>query len=375
MLVVLVALVATARAQEPPPIAWSPIAQVRGRIVTEGVPGDAVLETAQRARAGFEVRRQGIGARVAFQDVRRWAAGAPTGESQPELAEGWGSVAWEFSRSVGLDVKVGRQAVAFHEGRLIGADDFAMRGRFLDAVRLEAHAAPLSVEIVHARGFAADEPTGNGITALRAGATAENPLTVVVADAVAVVDARAPDATVTTGGLYVRVEAGRMRGRAEYYRQDAGEGAASLAALSAGWVFGPGERLALHARYEGASGDVERARGDGVAWTPVLEDSRTFRGIAGRFADLPDATDRRGLADLHGVLEYRPSARVVGRLAAHRFWSPVDDVSYGTEVDATVDWAVSAFAGIGGGAAAFQAAPSFTPGDLGYGWVELHVAF
>lgn len=368
----LAGLVAVAAAQEPPELRWEPVLEVRERFTAEGPPGALAAEVGQRARVGMQVTRANVSARVSFEEVRSWVevpAGVVPQGFEPRIAEGWGAVGWDFSRNVGVEVTVGRQALQLDEGRLLGRDDVPLQGRFLDALRVEARGRPFEVEFVNARRFEEDA-LGLGVTALRAGVHVHQPLTVVAVDAVGLVDARDTARTTSTAGLYARVDSGRARARSETYVQGSAAGLGSLVALSAGWVLGPNERLTLSGRYDVASARVSDTT---AAWRPVLGDSRRFWGVAGRFDDVEAVTAGRGLADAHAVAEWRPSARLAGTAALHRFWSPFDGAPYGWEGDATVAWAFSPYGGVELGAARFAGDGAWE--DTTFGWLELHVAF
>lgn len=377
----LAVLVAGAWAQEAPALTWKPIVEVRQRVAV-GAVGDAAAVARgveQRARLGMEVQRLGVSARVSFQEVRTWVGASgtvtPRGFS-PTIAEGWARVEGDLTRNVGAVATVGRQAITVHEGRIVGADDFVPGGQFLDALRIVGRAAPVSVEYVNARRFdnEDEDPLGLGVNLLRFGAAVENPVTAWVADAIWVVDARATDETTSTAGAYVRLDSGRWRGRAEGYLQGSGDGTATLLGLSAGWVFGPNERLVAHLRYDGFSGDDELPDGGRAPWRRVLGDTHRFNGLLDRFDD-PEVTDGRGLADLQLVVESRPAPQLSTGLAVHRFWSPIDGGSYGVELDASAGWSFSPFARFRGGGAWFVPDETFPDSRRLFGYVELDATF
>ncbi|MES2641547.1 MAG: hypothetical protein V4850_18795 [Myxococcota bacterium] len=380
---VIAALLAPAHAQEPPTITWTPILEVRQRLyVADGDLGDdqeTSRAVAQRARLGFGVRRLGVSARVSFQDVRKWTATSDVAAPPaflPSIAEGWVRLEGDLTRNVGAIATIGRQPLSLHEGRILGEDNFSPEGQFFDAVRLVGRLSPLTVEYVNARRFLDPEaePLGFGVNVFRVGASGENPVTAWTADAVWVVDARRTTETTSTGGAWLRFDTGRWRGRAEGYLQSSTAGTATLLALSAGWVFGPNERLVVFARYDGLSGERSPEPGGLTAWQPVLGDSRRFNGLLGRFAE-PGDSDNRGLSDAHLVVEARPAPQVATTLAMHRFWSPLDGGGFGSEIDGTARWTFSPFAAAALGGAWF--APDATADDTHrlFAYLELDVAF
>lgn len=338
-------LVNLASAKEPPTLEWAPVVELRERVT--GERGSA--ELAQRARVGIEATRAGVSARVTIQDVRRW----PGDAAGPELAEGSVQLRGELSRNIGVRFDLGRQAIAIHDGRLVGGDDFSMGGRFFDAVRVRASARPVEIEYIHASGT---DPLGPGLDVVRVGGSASGPLATWVADAIWALDAR-DSRTTSTQGAYARVDAGRWRSRAEAYLQ-ADE---SLLAVSGGRVFGPNERWIVSLSCDAAS--------DG--WRPLSGDSHRFFGLAGRFATPPPT----GVADLAARVEARPAPQIEASLALHRFWSPTGGGPFGSEADAALEWWFSPLASIGGGAAWFVPSPEFDPEARRYGYLEVDVRF
>ncbi|MDP2314938.1 MAG: hypothetical protein Q8P41_18710 [Pseudomonadota bacterium] len=381
-------LVGAAWAQDAPPVEWSPLLQVRQRLLV----GDrdatddlaAGLSVSQRARLGLGVRRLGVSARVSFQDVRKWTATSDIAAPSaflPSIAEGWVRVEGDLTRNVGAVATLGRQPLTLHEGRILGADEFSPEGQFFDAFRVEGRLSPVSIEYVNARRFLDpdQDPLGLGVNVFRLGASAENPMTAWTADAVWVVDARRTAETTSTAGVWLQFDTGRWRGRAEGYLQSSQAGTGTLVGLSGGWVFGPDERLVVYARYDGLSGDALDASGNAVpggaaAWQPVLGDSRRFQGLLGRF-DGPEDSDGRGLADAHLVVEARVGRPIATSLAFHRFWSPLDGGGFGNEIDGTARWSFSPFATAGLGGAWFAPDAAFDRTHRLFAYLELDAAF
>jgi hypothetical protein len=366
-------------AQEAPAITWQPVLQVRQRVsLTDEGLGErprATPTVEQNARIGLQVTRLGLSARVSFQDTRTWTGGRDVVRPEslaPALAEGWVSVKGDWTRSVGAEATVGRQTLQLEEGRILGSDPWRMDGQFFDALRIFGHAVPVSFEYVNARRFVEeeDDPLGLGVNVARLGAGHTTPVTRWTADALWVVDARRTADTTSTAGLWVRLDTGRWRSRGEAYLQSGGGGTASLVGLSGGWVIGPNERLQVHLRYDGASGD-EPGR---TAWRPVLGNSRTFNGLLDRFAD-PDATGGQGLSDASLLLALRPAPPLRADLTVHRFAEPRGQSPYGYEADGTVHWWFSPFGALEAGGGAFLPSPTFDDTLDLFGYVELNASF
>ncbi|MGH7295976.1 MAG: alginate export family protein, partial [Polyangiaceae bacterium] len=94
----------------------------------------------ERVRLGVEVSRGAVEGRVVLQDARVWDIGT-AGDVLPGPAplaltgvyEAWGEA--HTSGAQPSFVRIGRQAITWGEGRLLGASDWSPAGRSLDAVR------------------------------------------------------------------------------------------------------------------------------------------------------------------------------------------------------------------------------------------------
>jgi hypothetical protein len=97
-------------------------------------------ELVERTRLGIDASRGPVEARVVFQDARLWdlAAGVGTVAGPAALATTGVYEAFGEAHTAGARpsfVRLGRQAVTWGEGRLLGANDWAPAGRALDALR------------------------------------------------------------------------------------------------------------------------------------------------------------------------------------------------------------------------------------------------
>jgi alginate export protein len=141
---------AAARAQVQPPAPetlavgdWkiAPVveARVRGEYRHDFADDDRGLLT-ERARLGADVLRGDVEGRVVLQDARTWdltsgqpySSGAPFG-AITGIYEAWGEA--HTSAAKPSFVRIGRQAVTWGEGRLLGVADWSPAGRTLDAAR------------------------------------------------------------------------------------------------------------------------------------------------------------------------------------------------------------------------------------------------
>jgi hypothetical protein len=94
----------------------------------------------ERTRVGLDAQRGALEARVVLQDARAWGATSTTGVPWPQaaLAQFGAYEAFVEAHTIAARpsfVRVGRQAVTWGEGRLLGASDWSPTGRSLDAVR------------------------------------------------------------------------------------------------------------------------------------------------------------------------------------------------------------------------------------------------
>jgi hypothetical protein len=106
---------------------------------------------AERARLGLAVDRGPVTAAVTLQDARVWGGGLATlgAVGQPSVPvfapyEAYLDVHTRSGRRVFL--RLGRQAVTWGDGRLLGANDWSATGRSLDAARFGFQAGDVDVE-------------------------------------------------------------------------------------------------------------------------------------------------------------------------------------------------------------------------------------
>lgn len=115
--------------------------------------GPRVRDTAtfsERARLGLGAERGPMRAQITLQDARALGVGSPQGVIEPARSpasfgayEAFLEMRTSAARPTWL--RVGRQAVEWGEGRLVGKADFSPTGRSLDAIR--AHWGPGKLEL------------------------------------------------------------------------------------------------------------------------------------------------------------------------------------------------------------------------------------
>lgn len=109
----------------------------------------------ERSRLGLAIDRGPVTAAVTLQDARVWGTdgGGVVGPAEPSLPsfapfEAYLDAHTRTGRKVLL--RVGRQAVNWGDGRLLGADDWSPAGRSLDAVRFGFQAGDFDFELLAA---------------------------------------------------------------------------------------------------------------------------------------------------------------------------------------------------------------------------------
>ena len=121
----------------------APVAEVRlrgeFRRDVDGLDKGLLIE---RARLGADVRRRAIEARIVLQDARALDLGTsadPVAGPAPLAVtgayEGWVEAHTTSAAASPSFLRVGRQPIAWGEGRLLGTADWSPTGRSLDAVR------------------------------------------------------------------------------------------------------------------------------------------------------------------------------------------------------------------------------------------------
>jgi hypothetical protein len=122
---------------------WKLAPVVEARVYGEGrhdLDGQDHGTLVERVRLGADAERGPLELRVVLQDARLWGLGdGATALGQPAaLAQTGAYEAWFEAHTASAHpsfVRLGRQAVTWGEGRLLGASDWSPTGRALDAAR------------------------------------------------------------------------------------------------------------------------------------------------------------------------------------------------------------------------------------------------
>lgn len=235
------------------------------------------------ARVGVNVERRALTARASFSADARWSFDDSTGAGTatlPYLSEAWIGLNPAISESLVVKFWVGRQAVQFHEGRILGTADRNLRGDFPDVARISLRAAPWEFEaiggadidesgtiLLESTDIAGESPravvgaVATPLLYLRAGASRDTPTAHWVADLVyGTTNADHDEEDEHTIGLYGKADAGRVRARLDAYFQPFSESTAWLAGARTGWAIGDDARVVLGIMGDARSGAGESSR-------------------------------------------------------------------------------------------------------------------
>jgi hypothetical protein len=373
----------TASAQVAPPASetipvgdWklAPIVEARvrgeGRVDVDGNDHGTLLE---RVRLGLDAERGPMELHVVLQDARLWALGGGSAElGQPgPLAQTGAYEAWFEAHTSSAHpsyVRLGRQAVTWGEGRLLGASDWSPTGRSLDAVRGRLEVGSWGFEVL---GASLSDPTGPASSLPSAygelvGALAEwaiDPLLVAqvyglgrfaqnqpVDDLEGSVQGETYTASVDLHGdarsIAWGVEAAGQMGHADAYALD------RLAGAVAGHVGYTFDHVLLRpaARLGGSYATGSNGNKYGT-FDPMLPDAHTFYGAMDLFAwsNIVEGNARVSIepwTDAGAAVEYRyaqlAQAQGPWRTDFLQTLAPLSNgasATLGHEIDATLRWA------------------------------------
>ncbi len=311
-----------------------------------------------RARLGLTVERGPLLAKITLQDARAMGEGAPAlafggSVAPPAFGPYEAFVEARSSAAVPSFVRLGRQAVEWGEGRLLGVADFSPTGRSLDAVRARGVVGDLEIEGLAAllvapsvttatNGIAprTDGRTGTQLFGIRAAYTVAPALKLELFGFARVADGAAPAGTRARDTFTLSRASGetftaslRVSGRTNdvsYGIEGAAQSgspngettttvdgpvvpsATSVAAFSVSghvdWHI-PRGWLSPTVRVLGgyATGDSNRADGRHTQFDPLLPDTQRWHGAFDLFGF-------SNLADLGGQLALSPSSLVTATL-------------------------------------------------------------
>lgn len=312
------------------------------------------------ARMGAEVQRRALSARITIASDGHWYARrnsdgdlVHTGgwATVPYLSEAWVNLNPKISESLETSVRVGRQPVQFHEGRILGRDDRTLRGEFPDAARVLLRGDPLQVEVIGGadvnattiRSVVATEPDSEPRLAseliatpllfARTGLSRENPATHWVADAVFATAWVAEDERkLDTVGFYGKLDTGRVRSRLDVYAQPDEQASAWLGGAKLGYAIGDDARVVL-----GVLGEARSAEGGGTrAFTRPWRNTGEDFGLLDLY-EPDDVYGTDGVVDTAAYTEAKvvPSLRIDGEV---HLLSALASSQKQAEIDADIHW-------------------------------------
>jgi hypothetical protein len=313
-----------------------------------------------RARLGARIQFGGIvTAFVQIQDVRKWGselnpATGTEGSLLDWVADGldvhqaWGQI----EGSCGGQLRVGRQEIAWHGERLIGAVGWTPQGRSFDAVRLSASRDKFGFDAFWAKlqerpSSATDTALRRQdlhLVALRAGprlppALDLDGLLILRLDAL-------NEETLATFGAHVEGKPGPFRYELEGYGQAGARGASSVAAWLVGIRAGVAPEAAgrpyLGGGVDVVSGDPDPSDSTIRAFDTLYATNHKYYGHMDVYLNVPLHTRGEGLVDGIFVSSVQPHRTLTLNADVHVFGSvaPADSAAgfHGVETDLEAAW-------------------------------------
>lgn len=306
--------------------------QVRPRLEVQdfrdGLRADTF--TSMRVRAGITGQpAEDVKVAVQFQDVRLWGEETNTladyRADNFDLYQGY----FELSKVGGkpLSLRVGRQALAFSEERLVGAVDWTPQARALDGLRATCSGKGKELDLFLMK-LREDTSTGRPANSYLGGAYARiSRGKGQTLDLYALYDRVAGRGGLDrlTAGVYWSGKRGRVDYRLEVAHQ-AGDLAgsdinANLAAITAGLSFGKRVTGRVALWYDYLSGDDDPVDGRSRVFNTLFATNHKFYGFADYFLNIPTDTRNAGLRDLALKLSLKPEKRLTVAVDVHGFWT------------------------------------------------------
>ncbi len=332
------------------PIGFTPHLQYRGRYEHRSTSNGASSQGAllQRARFGLTGRwRDWLDVRVELQDVRNWGDEVVTTSLSSFGFDAHQAYA-TLTATAGLELRVGRQAIRYGNGRLVGDYDFLQQGRSFDALRVRHRISDFSMDAF----FAVLDAGDYGATATTYGSEADHHLAgaelryammpAFRAHLLGLFERRGVDGyRHGTAGAMIRGDVKKMlHYSAEgYYQFGESYGdnsfSAFLAAADLKARFGVKTRPFLGVGVTAASGDETPSDKLHQSFRTNFGSPHLFHGEMDAFVDLPNGAGDRGLLDTHATLGIEPLADLSMHVKFHIFRAMLDrDGEYfGQEID------------------------------------------
>ena len=322
--------------------------------------GTAVI--GNRARLGVFGIYGIVGAHIELQDVRTWGSEHKANTHDEgtlfdasangfDLHQAYGEIIAPY----GLNLRVGRQEIAWNGQRLIGTVGWAHQGRSFDAVRLRYDSDTLGAELLYSllldhplvdAGGTPDPATRSEdahLVALRAGPRWGKALTL---DGLVIIrHDGAADETLATFGIYGKGKSGYLYYEAEAYGQVGTKGNMSILAylvgLRAGVSLPELKQLKVGAGIDVVSGDGDLSDDTIGSFDTLYATNHKFYGHIDRYLNLPTHTNDEGLIDGLITIGINPVKTLSLTLDGHLFTTGPQDPDkniHGGELDFNTTW-------------------------------------
>ena len=322
-------------------------------------------EIANRARVGLEARfGPNLSVFAQAQDVRAW--GSMYGESEV-VHEGWygyedittgldmRQVYVELDLGTGHDLRlrVGRQVIDWHSGRLIGSEPWSHGGRSFDTVRLDVEPGAAGFEVLYSLLLDREGEWDRHMVAVRGGPRLSHPLEsdALELDALLIVLGDLyQEFEHATFGIHGQGRAGPLRLELEAYGQ---AGAMPPDKTYQGWLVGlrmgagfgdseENDQLYVGGGLDLVSGQDWHSHEHEEAFRSLYGSEYAFHGRVNMFQSGPDGDVDDGLIDTLLELRFTPESVVDLRIDLHQFHAlEEDDERFeGVELDLDSRWMV-----------------------------------
>ncbi len=358
---------------------------------TDAPSGTAAI--GNRARLGVFGSYGVIGAHIEFQDVRSWGSEHKANTYKEgtlfdasandfDVHQAYGEVIAPY----GLNLRVGRQEIAWNGQRLIGAVGWAHQGRSFDAVRLRFDTGAFGAEVFYS--LLLDHPIADDVTtqvsvtgddgeshvvaaiggaepatrsedthliALRGGPRWDKALTL---DGLLIIrHDGAMEETLATFGAYGKGSWGSLYYEGEAYGQAGTRGPLSILAylvgVRAGVILPELGHLKVGGGLDIVSGDEDPDDDEVGSFDTLYATNHKFYGHMDRYLALPVHTSGEGLIDGLVTIGMKPLKTLSLSVDAHLFASVNPQVAsdrfHGVELDFNTAWRpIEGFALVGG---------------------------
>ncbi len=322
------------------------------------VAGGNANTARHRARLGFGVTYQdAVGGMIQVQDVRVFGSERNTlGDFSADgfdLHQGY----LRLMPIEGLEIRIGRQEIAFENHRLIGNVGWIEQARSFDAGRLMFESGMLKLDSFYAK---VSEASASPLDATGAPIFTEDrdvlgfnlhiaPFDELEVAPIFIGDFGGNDGTrrLTVGGLVTGKTAfGLSYGGEGYYQHGNANGDVAYRAFLVGGYLGFKAKVNtqpfVRAFADVLSGDAAPGDGTRRTFNTLFHTGHKFYGEMDFFLNLPADTFQRGLADIGGTVGLSPMKLMKAYATLHHFRATADQGdglgTFGNELDLKIDY-------------------------------------